>query len=142
MIKVFVDKVGLDIESEQAIVLLKEVQGDTVLPIWVGPAEATAIALSVQGVGTSRPLTSDLLKEVIVQLKARVERVYVSEFKEHTFFAQLVLNHAGHQLEIDCRPSDAIALALRTEAPIFVSEAVLQEAGVVAEEDDATGLVH
>ena len=142
MIRVFVDKVGLDIESEQAIVLLKETQGETVLPIWVGPAEATAIALSVQGVGTSRPLTCDLLKEVIVQLKARVSRVYVSEFKEQTFYAHLVLEHNGGELEIDCRPSDAIALALRTEAPIFVSEAVLQEAGVVTEEDDTMGLVH
>jgi len=143
MIRVFVDKVGLDIESEQAIVLLKETQGETVLPIWVGPAEATAIALSVQGVNTSRPLTCDLLKEVIVNLHASVSRVYVSEFKEQTFFAQLVLEHGEGQLEIDCRPSDAIALALRTEAPIYVSDAVLQEAGVVQDEDDdTTGLVH
>ena len=141
MIRMFVDKVGLDVESEQAIVLLKEMQGETVLPIWVGPAEATAIALSVQGIQTSRPLTCDLLKQVITSLNASVTMVCVSEFKEQTFFARLVLKHDDGELEVDCRPSDAIALALRTEAPIYVSEAVLQEAGVITE-DDSAGLVH
>ncbi|MEW6523724.1 MAG: bifunctional nuclease family protein [Bacillota bacterium] len=136
-----VDKVGLDIESEQAIVLLRDVQGTTMLPIWVGPAEATAIALSIQGVKASRPLTCDLLKDVIDHLEARVVMVLVSDLKEHTFYARLVLRRSEGNVEVDCRPSDAIALALRAEAPIYVSEAVVAEAGVPAEQEGA-GPVH
>jgi bifunctional DNase/RNase len=136
-----VDKVGLDVESEQAIVLLRDVQGNTMLPIWVGPAEATAIALSIQGMKASRPLTCDLLMEVVEQLEAKVVMVLVTELKEQTYYARLVLGRAGGSVEVDCRPSDGIALALRADAPIYVSEAVLAEAGVPSDQD-STGPVH
>jgi len=141
MIQMVVDKVGLDVESEQAIVLLRNVQGTTMLPIWVGPAEATAIALSVQGMKASRPLTCDLLKEIVDQLEAKVVMVLVTELKEQTYYATLVLGRAEGNVEVDCRPSDGIALALRADAPIYVSEAVLAEAGVPSDQD-STGPVH
>jgi len=141
MIQMVVDKVGLDMETEQAIVLLKDVQGTTILPIWVGPAEATAIALSLQGMQASRPLTCDLLKEVIDQLGTRVLMVLVTDLREQTFYAKLVLWRSEGNVEVDCRPSDGIALALRTEAPIYVTEAVVAEAGVPAGQDSA-GPVH
>ena len=141
MIQMVVDKVGLDVESEQAIVLLRNVQGTAMLPIWVGPAEATAIALSVQGMKASRPLTCDLLKEIVDQLEAKVVMVLVTELKEQTYYATLVLGRAEGNVEIDCRPSDGIALALRADAPIYVSEAVLAEAGVPSDQD-STGPVH
>jgi bifunctional DNase/RNase len=139
MIRMVVDRVGLDVETEQAIVLLKDLTGQTVLPILVGPAEATAIALSVQGLRANRPLTCDLLKDVIDRLDARVTMALVSDLKEHTFIARLVLERTLGSVELDCRPSDAIALALRADAPIFVSESVLAEAGVATEDP---GTVH
>jgi len=141
VIQMVVDKVGLDVESEQAIVLLRDVQGTTMLPIWVGPAEATAIALSIQGMKASRPLTCDLLKEIVDQLEAKVVMVLVTELKEQTYYARLVLERAEGNVEVDCRPSDGIALALRADAPIYVAEAVLAEAGVPYDQDSA-GPVH
>ncbi|HAI20917.1 MAG TPA: hypothetical protein DCM14_03355 [Clostridiales bacterium UBA8153] len=142
MIQMVVDKVGLDAESEQAIVLLKDVRGTTMLPIWVGPAEATAIALSIQGMKASRPLTCDLLKEIVDRLEAKVVMVLVTELKEQTYYATLVLGPpGGDNVEVDCRPSDGIALALRADAPIYVSEAVLAEAGVPSDQDSA-GPIH
>jgi bifunctional DNase/RNase len=115
--------------TNMPIILLREVEGQRVLPIWVGVFEANAIALQVENVQTPRPMTHDLLKTVIDQLGGRVERIVVCELKENTFYATLhVRSAAKGLLEVDARPSDAIALALRSGARIFVDEAVIQNA--------------
>ncbi|NPV70964.1 MAG: bifunctional nuclease family protein [Firmicutes bacterium] len=135
MVRVTVEKVGLDVETDQAIVLLKDVEGKMVLPIWIGPAEASAIALALQGLKAPRPLTCDLLKLVLDSLETRMAMAMVHDLRDETFFAQLVLEKGGQTYEIDARPSDAIALALRFDAPIYVAEPVLEQAGVPAPTD-------
>jgi len=114
--------------TNMPIIVLREVEGQRVLPIWVGVFEANAIALQVENVQTPRPMTHDLLKTVIDQLGGRVERIVVCELKENTFYATLHILSAKGLLEVDARPSDAIALALRSGVRIFVDEAVIQNA--------------
>jgi len=114
--------------TNMPIIVLREVEGQRVLPIWVGVFEANAIALQVENVQTPRPMTHDLLKTVIDQLGGRVERIVVCELKENTFYATLHVLSAKGLLEVDARPSDAIALALRSGARIFVDDAVIQNA--------------
>ena len=114
--------------TNMPIIVLREAEGQRVLPIWVGVFEANAIALQVENVQTPRPMTHDLLKTVIDQLGGRVERIVVCELKENTFYATLHILTAGELVEVDARPSDAIALALRSGARIFVDEAVIQNA--------------
>jgi hypothetical protein len=114
--------------TNMPIIVLREVEGQRVLPIWVGVFEANAIALQVENVQTPRPMTHDLLKSVIDQLGGRVERIVVCELKENTFYATLHVLSAKGLLEVDARPSDAIALALRSGARIFVDDAVIQNA--------------
>jgi uncharacterized protein len=114
--------------TNMPIVVLREVQGQRVLPIWVGVFEANAIALQIENVQTPRPMTHDLLKSVIDHLDAHLERIVVCELKENTFYATLHVLSAKGQLAVDSRPSDAIALALRTGARIFVEETVIQNA--------------
>src|SRR5215510_3102584 len=106
------------------IILLRDSDGQKVLPIWVGVFEANAIALQIENVSTPRPMTHDLLRNVITDLKGSVERVVVTDLKENTFYALIYLKVGGEIVAIDARPSDAIALALRAKAPIFVEEAV------------------
>ena len=110
------------------IVILRDKDGQRVLPIWVGVFEANAIALQIENVTTPRPMTHDLLKNVIQDLRGRIEKIVVSDLKENTFYALIHLRKNGHSIEVDARPSDAIALALRTRSPIFVEEAVIQNA--------------
>ncbi|MGE5486047.1 MAG: bifunctional nuclease family protein [Ignavibacteriales bacterium] len=136
MIRVTVDKVGLDVDSNQAVVLLKDVEGGTILPIWIGPIEASAIAMGIQGLKAPRPLTCDLLKSVVDSLEARITMAMVNDLREDTFFARLVLEAGGRTVEIDSRPSDAVALAIRAGAPIYVAESVLDRAGIPAEPDN------
>ena len=114
--------------TNMPIVVLREAEGQRVLPIWVGVFEANAIALQVENVQTPRPMTHDLLKAVIDQLGGRVERIVVCELKENTFYATLHIHSPKGLVEVDARPSDAIALALRSGARIFVDEAVIQNA--------------
>ena len=114
--------------TNMPIIVLREAEGQRVLPIWVGVFEANAIALQVENVQTPRPMTHDLLKTVIDQLGGRVERIVVCELKENTFYATLHVLSAKGLLEVDARPSDAIALALRSGARIFVDDAVIQNA--------------
>jgi len=114
--------------TNMPIVVLREAEGQRVLPIWVGVFEANAIALQVENVQTPRPMTHDLLKAVIDQLGGRVERIVVCELKENTFYATLHILSTKGAVEIDARPSDAIALALRSGARIFVDETVIQNA--------------
>ncbi len=110
------------------IVILKDKQGDRVLPIWVGVPEANAIALQIENVATPRPMTHDLLRNIITDLDGRVDRVVVSDLKDNTYFAIIHLTVRGERVAVDARPSDAIALALRTRSPILVEEAVIENA--------------
>ena len=121
----------LDPVSNSPIVVLKDDDEKFFLPIWVGIFEANAIALQLENVSTPRPMTHDLLKNVLGELDARVTRVVINDLRESTFFAQIRVNTAGRTLEIDARPSDAIALALRVEAPIFVAQTVLDQAQTI-----------
>ncbi|MBX6360146.1 bifunctional nuclease family protein [Pseudacidobacterium ailaaui] len=121
----------VDPSTNAPIVILKDVQGDTVLPIWVGLYEANAIALEVEKATTPRPMTHDLLKNVMQGLNATLQRVVVTELKDDTFYAVLWLEQDGETVTIDCRPSDAIALALRADCPIYVNEEVLRVAKVI-----------
>jgi bifunctional DNase/RNase len=113
------------------IVILRDREGDRVLPIWVGIFEANAIALQIENVTTARPMTHDLLRNVIQDLKASVERIVVSDVQDNTYYAMIYLARNGETLAIDARPSDAIALALRARAPIFVEERVVEHARTV-----------
>jgi bifunctional DNase/RNase len=110
------------------IVILKDKQGERVLPIWVGVPEANAIALQIENVATPRPMTHDLLRNIITDLDGRVDRVVVSDLRDNTYFAIIHLTVRGERVAVDARPSDAIALALRTRSPILVEEAVIENA--------------
>jgi bifunctional DNase/RNase len=119
----------VDPVTNMPIVVLRDANGDRVLPIWVGVFEANAIALQMENVTTPRPMTHDLLRNIINDLDASVERIVVTDLKENTFFAMIYLRlHGGETVAVDSRPSDAIALALRAKAPIFVEEAVIEHA--------------
>ena len=113
------------------IILLRDADGQKVLPIWVGIFEANAIALQIENVSPPRPMTHDLLKNVINDLKASVQKVVVSDLKDNTFYALIYLSVNGEAMAIDARPSDAIALALRARAPIFVEDSVIDNAKTV-----------
>jgi uncharacterized protein len=126
----------LDPVSNSPIVILKDVGGDTVLPIWVGVYEANAIALEMEKVSTPRPMTHDLIKNVLVGLETQVHRVVVTELREDTFYAVIWLERGGEVISIDSRPSDALALALRVDCPIFVDDLVLKNSKIAASASD------
>ena len=127
--------VRVELPSNQPIVLLREQAGARYLPIWIGAVEATAIASAMEGVEPPRPLTHDLLRTVIEALGARVVRVVVTELRDSIFFADLVLEGPAGEVTVSSRPSDAIALAVRTGAPVFASASVLEDAGIEIEEE-------
>lgn len=116
----------MDPVTNMPIVVLKDVSGDAVLPIWVGVYEANAIALEIEKVATPRPMTHDLIKNVLVGLNTQVHKVVVSELREDTFYAIIWMERDGHIISVDSRPSDALALALRLDCPIYVEENVLK----------------
>src|ERR1700757_53800 len=116
----------MDPVSNMPIVILKDIGGDTVLPIWVGVYEANAIALEMEKVATPRPMTHDLIKNVLTGLETQVHKVVVTELKEDTFYAVIWLERSGEVISVDSRPSDALALALRVDCPIFVDDIVLK----------------
>ncbi|MBO0839628.1 MAG: bifunctional nuclease family protein [Sciscionella sp.] len=120
--------VRVELPGNQPILLLKETEGERYLPIWIGSAEATAIALEQQGVRHSRPLTHDLLKEIIAALGRQLQQVRINDLQEGTFFAELVFDG---EVTVSARPSDSVALALRAEVPIYADESVLEEAGLI-----------
>jgi bifunctional DNase/RNase len=129
----------LDPVSNSPIVVLKDDEERFFLPIWVGIFEANAIALQLENVATPRPMTHDLLRNMISELDGRVTRIVINDLRDSTFFAQIRILVSGKTLEVDARPSDAIALALRTEAPIFVAQSVLDQAQTItpdAEDQD------
>jgi bifunctional DNase/RNase len=133
MIEVNIDSIRVSLMSQHRVVVLKEVDSSRYLPIWIGPFEADAITLQLQGVQVARPLTHDLLKGVIDKMGATISHITVTELKNDTFFAQIVMDVDGKSIEIDSRPSDAIALAVRVKAPLFVSEDVMDTASIVPE---------
>lgn len=127
----------LDPISNSPIVVLKDGEDKLYLPIWVGIFEANAIALQLENIATPRPMTHDLLRDVIRHAEARVLRIVINDLKDSTFFARIEMSIQGRAVEVDARPSDAIALALRTEAPIFVEQAVLDQAQTIVPEEDS-----
>lgn len=126
----------MDPVTNMPIVILKDVAGDTVLPIWVGVYEANAIALEIEKVTTPRPMTHDLLKNMLIGLDARVHKVVVNELRDDTFFAVIWLERDGQAISIDSRPSDALALALRVDCPIFVEDEVLKSSKLASSVSD------
>lgn len=131
MIEMTIDSIRVSMMNYQRVVILKEKDSERLLPIWIGPAEADAIAVKLQDIAVPRPLTHDLLVSVIDTLSARLAFIVVNELQNDTFFAKLILRVNGDkEMVVDCRPSDAIALAVRTKVPIFVEEEVLNKAGI------------
>ena len=128
--------VSFDLVGKQPIVLLKTADGNRFLPIWIGHPEAAAILMKLQGASSPRPLTHDLLTEILSQLEAQVIRVTVTELRDNTFFAAITLLQDGAEIEIDSRPSDAIALAVRTGAEIFADDRVIEESAIEFEGED------
>ncbi|HUU40389.1 MAG TPA: bifunctional nuclease family protein [Desulfatiglandales bacterium] len=122
-----ISSLNMDPVTNSPIIILKEIEGEQTLPIWIGLLEATAIASEIEGVKFSRPMTHDLLKNVIDKMDIKVKKVEICDLKDNTYYAFIYLTKNGKTLTIDSRPSDAIALALRTEAPIFVSDEVLEK---------------
>jgi uncharacterized protein len=128
--------VRVELPHNQPIVLLKEQEGERFLPIWIGAVEATAIAFALQGVVTARPMTHDLMRDLLRGLDVTVDRIVVTELREGTFYAEIQMTADGESVVVSSRPSDAIALAVRATAPIFADESVLAEAGIEIEDDD------
>jgi bifunctional DNase/RNase len=135
MIEVTIDSIRVSLMTQHRVVVLKETDSDRYLPIWIGPFEADAITIQLQGVQVPRPLTHDLLKSFIRELGVKVSHILVSELRNDTFFARIVVDVNGKSMEIDSRPSDAIALAVRVGAPIFVAEQVMSLASITPEEE-------
>ncbi len=128
--------VSFDMVGKQPIVLLKTSDGNKFLPIWIGHPEAAAILMKLQGAATPRPMTHDLITDVLAQLEARVVKIAVTELRDNTFYALITLAINGAEVEIDSRPSDAIALAVRSGAPIFAADAVIEESAIEFENED------
>jgi hypothetical protein len=135
MVEMSVESIRVSMMNYQRVVILKEKQADRYLPIWIGPAEADAIAMKLHSVNVPRPLTHDLMNSVIASLGASVNSIVVTDLVNDTFYAKILLDIDGRQMEIDSRPSDAIALAVRVNSPIFASEAVLSKAGVTIDKE-------
>ncbi|HEX2505978.1 MAG TPA: bifunctional nuclease family protein [Gaiellaceae bacterium] len=127
--------VSFDMVGKQPIVLLKTTEGNKFLPIWIGHPEAAAILMKLQGANTPRPMTHDLVTDLLEKLEARVTRIAVTELQDNTFYALITVAVNGSEIEIDSRPSDAIALAVRAGAPIFAADAVIEESGIEFEND-------
>jgi uncharacterized protein len=128
--------VSFDMVGKQPIVLLKTAEGNKFLPIWIGHPEAAAILMKLQGANTPRPMTHDLFTDMLEKLEARVIRIAVTELRENTFYAVVTVAVDGSEIEIDSRPSDAIALAVRSDAPIYADDAVIEESAIEFEHED------
>ncbi len=135
MVEVVIDSIRVSLMSQQRIVILREVDAERYLPIWIGVYEAEAITLSLQEVEVARPLTWDLLKNVFGALNARVVRVEVVALRDDTFYGNIVAEVNGRTLNIDSRPSDALALAVRAHVPVLVTRTIMDMAGIIPEED-------
>ncbi|MGZ4132399.1 MAG: bifunctional nuclease family protein [Actinomycetota bacterium] len=136
MIEMELTGVRVELPTNQPIVLLRERGGERYLPIWIGASEAAAIALSLQGVVTPRPMTHDLMKNILEDLSVHPSRIVVTELRDSTFYATIELERGTDRYEVSSRPSDAIALAVRMEIPIFASEDVMDEAAILIPGDE------
>ena len=136
MIELELVGVRVELPHNQPIVLLKERTGERFLPIWIGAVEATSIAFALQGVATARPMTHDLMRDLLNSLDVSVDRIVVTQLRERTFYAEIQMTQDGEAIVVSSRPSDAIALAVRATVPIFADEEVLAEAGIEIEDDD------
>ena len=136
MVEMVIYGVSFDLVGKQPIVLLKTVDGNKFLPIWIGHPEAAAILMKLQGASTPRPMTHDLLSDVLDQMEAKCEKVSVTELRDNTFFASITISMNGSEMEIDSRPSDALALAVRTSAPIFAADDVIEESAIEFEGEE------
>lgn len=122
-----ISSVNMDQVTNSPIIILKEIEGDQTLPIWIGLLEATAIASEIEGVKFSRPMTHDLLRDIMDKTDIKINKIEICDLRDNTYYALIHLTNRGKSLSIDSRPSDAIALAIRTQAPIFVSDEVLKK---------------
>ncbi len=136
MIETTVESIRVSLVTQNRVVLLREVEGDRHLPIWIGAYEAEAIMLRLQDIPATRPIPYDLMQSMLAELGATVTQVMISDLTEQVYFARIVVEHAGRTFELDSRPSDAIALAVRTGSRIFVAESVMDQAGVITDTDD------
>lgn len=136
MIEVAVDSIRVHMPTGQHVVILKEKGADRYLPIWIGPFEANAIALKITGVKPDRPITHDLMASTMSELGIGIARIVVSSLSDEVFYARIHMRQDGREIDVDARPSDAIALAVRLECPIFVADEVFEKAGVLPEKDD------
>lgn len=137
MIEVVIDSVRVSLTNQQRIVILREVDSERCLPIWIGPYEAESITIALQDVELARPQTHDLLKNVLAILNARVVRVEVISLRDDVFYGNIVVEVNGREVDIDSRPSDAVALAVRTHVPILVAREVMDAAGILPEQEGA-----
>jgi hypothetical protein len=135
VIEMTIDSIRASLVNSQRVVILKEQMTEQYLPIWIGPVEADAIAVKLHQVSIPRPLTHDLLSSVINALGAAVSYIVVSDLRDDTFYAKLILNIDNREVAVDARPSDAMALAVRTKAPIYVEESVLSKAGFIVDQE-------
>lgn len=135
MIEVNIDSIRVSLMSQHRVVILKDAETDRYLPIWIGACEADAITIELQGVEVARPFTHDLLKAAITQLGAKIKSVIISDLRNEVFYAEIVLDVNGKRMEIDSRPSDALALAVRAKVPIYVNEPVMDKAAITPEDD-------
>lgn len=135
MIELQLVGVRVELPTNQPIVLLKEKEGERYLPIWIGPVEATAIALGMQGIETQRPMTHDLMRDLLQGLGITVERIVITELREGTFYAEIQMSSNGTNVAVSSRPSDALALAVRMQLTIFAAEDVLEEASIAVNEE-------
>jgi bifunctional DNase/RNase len=133
MVEVLIDSVRVSLTNQQRIVVLKEINFERYLPIWIGPYEAESITIALQEIEVARPQTHDLLKNLILSMNGRLTRVEISELKDDVFYGNLVVSHDGEEINIDTRPSDALAVAVRSRVPIFVNKEVMESAGIVPE---------
>jgi bifunctional DNase/RNase len=139
MIEVKIDSIRVSLMSQHRVVILKDVDNERYLPIWIGPYEADAITIELQEVEVARPLTHDLLKTFITEMGATILHVLVNDLRNDTFYANIVVERNGNRIEIDSRPSDAIALAVRARVPIYVDESVMEKASITPEEEPEPG---
>jgi bifunctional DNase/RNase len=135
MVKVEIDSIRVSLMSQDRVVVLKDVDSERYLPIWIGAFEAEAIRVELQNVPVTRPLTHDLLKSMILELGGEVEQIVVSDLRNDIFYARIFVNTNGRTIEVDSRPSDAIALGVRLKVPIFVEETVMDRAAIEPEEE-------
>ncbi len=136
MLQMLVHGINLDIVSNQPVVILKDLQSHCYLPIWIGQFEATSILMELQGIKPTRPLTHDLLKTLLETFNIQPVRVVITDLIDGTFYARLILNFQEQEFEIDSRPSDAIAIAVRFGVPIYATEQVIKQASVVTDEGE------